>query len=125
MHGDVADACNVMVFTSDAPDGSPGSAHWDVLAHESMGVLQEYLRAKKNAQQGVHNPIHSQSVFLTPGDIQELREKYGVLTYSFEQYLGDAVIIPAGCPHQVRLCHDMSAIRLMMIRSPIIRTASR
>lgn len=31
-----------------------------------------------------------------------LKTEYGVEAWHFEQYEGEAVFIPAGCPHQVR-----------------------
>lgn len=34
---------------------------------------------------------------------QELREQHGIHVWHFEQHVGEAVFIPAGCPHQVRL----------------------
>ncbi|KZV52384.1 hypothetical protein F511_32945 [Dorcoceras hygrometricum] len=33
---------------------------------------------------------------------RRLKEEYGIEPWTFIQKLGDAVFIPAGCPHQVR-----------------------
>ncbi|XP_028791756.1 lysine-specific demethylase JMJ25 [Neltuma alba] len=33
---------------------------------------------------------------------KKLKEEFGIEPWTFEQKLGEAVFIPAGCPHQVR-----------------------
>lgn len=33
----------------------------------------------------------------------ELRKNYGVVAFTILQFVGDAIFIPAGAPHQVRL----------------------
>jgi lysine-specific demethylase 3 len=49
-----------------------------------------------------NHPIHDQSAYLTAADLATLLRETGVAPWSFEQRLGDAVFVPAGCPHQVR-----------------------
>ena len=56
----------------------------------------EILRDRQN------HPIHDQSAYLTSADLETLLHETGVAPWSFEQKLGDAVFVPAGCPHQVR-----------------------
>lgn len=56
-----------------------------------------------------HDPIHDQSWYLDQVLRRRLYEEYGVQGWSIVQFLGDAVFIPAGAPHQVRLrkrAHD-------------------
>lgn len=80
----------------------------------------------------VIHPIHDQTLFLNERHKQQLKEEFSknlfyispsqscrvtfillqhylcfilyadVEPWTFEQYLGEAVFIPAGCPHQVR-----------------------
>lgn len=50
-----------------------------------------------------HDPIHDQSWYLDQVLRRRLYEEYGVQGWSIVQFLGDAVFIPAGAPHQVRL----------------------
>ncbi|BBG97278.1 hypothetical protein Prudu_006347 [Prunus dulcis] len=46
----------------------------------------------------VIHPIHDQTL----EHKRKLKEEYGIEPWTFIQKLGDAVLIPAGCPHQVR-----------------------
>lgn len=48
-----------------------------------------------------HDPIHDQSWYLDQGLRRRLHEEYGVQGWAIVQFLGDAVFIPAGAPHQV------------------------
>ena len=48
-----------------------------------------------------HDPIHDQSWYLDQGLRKRLLEEYDVQGYTILQFLGDAVFIPAGAPHQV------------------------
>ena len=41
-----------------------------------------------------------QRCYLTAELLDLLREDTGIVPWAFEQHQGEAVIIPAGCPHQ-------------------------
>ena len=47
------------------------------------------------------NPIHDQLFYLDDTLRKRLRDQYKVRGWRFVQRRGDAVFIPAGCPHQV------------------------
>ncbi|XP_056693700.1 lysine-specific demethylase JMJ29 isoform X2 [Spinacia oleracea] len=88
-----------------------GGALWDIFRREDVSKLQEYLMAHHHREFGhVHSsplsqvlhPIHDQTMYLTKEHKTKLKEEYGIEPWTFVQNLGEAVFIPAGCPHQIR-----------------------
>ena len=47
------------------------------------------------------DPIHDQTAYLEQDDLEKLRQRSQVESYAILQFLGDAVFIPSGAPHQV------------------------
>ena len=47
--------------------------------------------------------IHDQLSYIDSSMIQKLKDDYEVETFTILQFLGDAIFIPAGAPHQVNL----------------------
>ncbi|XWS39594.1 hypothetical protein CRYUN_Cryun18bG0068500 [Craigia yunnanensis] len=87
-----------------------GGAIWDIFRRQDVPKLQDYLKKHFREFRYVHccpvsqvfHPIHDQSFFLTMDHKAKLKKEYGVEPWTFVQKLGEAVFIPAGCPHQVR-----------------------
>ncbi|KAK7303340.1 hypothetical protein RJT34_14243 [Clitoria ternatea] len=106
---------NGKIFPNDEPNifrgtTETGGALWDIFRREDTEKLEAYLR--KHSKEFRHtycspvkevvHPIHDQCFYLTLEHKKKLKKEFGVEPWSFEQKLGEAVFIPAGCPHQVR-----------------------
>ena len=102
LHMDMADAINIMLYSSQTPNGQPGCAAWDLFRAEDAQKLRRFLR-KKFKGQYQHDPIHSQQFYLDSDLRRELYNDYGVKSFRIYQKPGEAVFIPAGCAHQVSL----------------------
>ncbi|XP_034218040.1 lysine-specific demethylase JMJ25 isoform X1 [Prunus dulcis] len=83
---------------------------WDVFRRKDVPKLTEYLRmhwkefGKLNTETDnfVTWPLYDGTLFLNGYHKRKLKEEFGIEPWSFEQHLGQAVFIPAGCPFQVR-----------------------
>ncbi|KAG9458935.1 hypothetical protein H6P81_003443 [Aristolochia fimbriata] len=87
-----------------------GGALWDIFRREDAVHLEKYLKEHHRefthilgqpVEQVVH-AIHDHSFYLTEDHKRKLKQEFGVEPWTFVQRLGEAVFIPAGCPHQVR-----------------------
>ncbi|KAL0300730.1 UNVERIFIED_CONTAM: Lysine-specific demethylase [Sesamum radiatum] len=103
---------------NDSENGSNGKilektqagAFWDVFRREDIPKLMEYISMHwKNFQKAdnliddyVSRPLYDGVVYLNRHHKSKLREEFGVEPWSFEQHIGEAVFIPAGCPFQAR-----------------------
>nr|XP_048335647.1 lysine-specific demethylase JMJ25 isoform X1 [Ziziphus jujuba var. spinosa] len=91
-------------------DAADGGAVWDIFRRQDVPKLVEYLEKhreefrhiNKLPVKSVVHPIHDQTLFLNERHKKQLKEEFNVEPWTFEQYLGEAVFIPTGCPHQVR-----------------------
>ncbi|KAL5849181.1 hypothetical protein ACOSQ4_007194 [Xanthoceras sorbifolium] len=87
-----------------------GGAVWDIFRRQDVPKLIEFLKKHKNEFRhtnglpvtSVIHPVHDQTLFLSDRHKKQLKEEFNVEPWTFEQHLGEAVFIPAGCPHQVR-----------------------
>ncbi|KAL3522218.1 hypothetical protein ACH5RR_015052 [Cinchona calisaya] len=93
-------------------ENSQSGALWDVFRRQDIPKLIEYLRVHKkefempdsiNIQNdSVQRPLYDGVIYLNNHHKQKLKEGLGIEPWSFEQHLGEAVFIPAGCPFQAR-----------------------
>ncbi|KAK9910177.1 hypothetical protein M0R45_034149 [Rubus argutus] len=87
-----------------------GGAVWDIFRIQDTPKLIKYLKKQKNEFRHLNNhpvdsvvhPIHDQTLYVNERHKKQLKEEFDVEPWTFEQHLGEAVFIPAGCPHQVR-----------------------
>ncbi|XP_072195832.1 probable JmjC domain-containing histone demethylation protein 2C isoform X4 [Excalfactoria chinensis] len=87
----------------------PG-ALWHIYAGKDADKIREFLQ-KIAKEQGIevlpeHDPIRDQSWYVNKKLRQRLLEEYGVKTCTVIQFLGDAIILPAGALHQVQNFHS-------------------
>ncbi|XP_041930091.1 lysine-specific demethylase 3B isoform X1 [Alosa sapidissima] len=99
--GDVDEMTKRRVYEAKEKPG----ALWHIYAAKDAEKIRELLR-KVGEEQGQenppdHDPIHDQSWYLDQNLRRRLYEEYGVQGWAIVQFLGDAVFIPAGAPHQV------------------------
>ncbi|XP_010032501.2 lysine-specific demethylase JMJ25-like isoform X2 [Eucalyptus grandis] len=96
--------------SGDVLDAVEGGAVWDIFRREDVPKLQDYLKKHFREFRHTHccplpqvmHPIHDQTFYLSREHLRKLKEEFGIEPWTFVQKLGDAVFVPAGCPHQVR-----------------------
>ncbi|PON81684.1 WRC domain containing protein [Trema orientale] len=83
---------------------------WDVFCRRDVSKVTEYLRLhqkefgvpESETYDFVTRPLYDERFFLNGYHKRKLKEEFGVEPWSFEQHLGQAVFVPAGCPFQAR-----------------------
>lgn len=105
LHMDIADAVNIMLYAEPTPEGEVGFATWDLFRSEDGEKIRKFLAdefPRRPEDTHLKDPIHSQNHYLDSNLMHKLRTQYGVRSFRIHQRPGDAVFIPAGCPHQER-----------------------
>ncbi len=79
-------------------------AIWDIYRWEDTDAILRLLHtvARERDVEITSNPIHDQLFYLDGALRRRLADQFGVRGWRIVQRQGDAVFIPAGCPHQVR-----------------------
>lgn len=88
---------------------NPSGAQWDIFRRQDVPKLLEYLRQHSDELSSAYcygghvvHPILDQSFFLDAYHKMKLKEEFDVQPWTFEQRVGEAIMIPAGCPYQIR-----------------------
>lgn len=100
LHMDLSDAVNILVHESISSTGRDGGALWHIFSREDTPRLSQILKAHPSYN-GKGNPIHQQNIYLSPSDLEVLKQDHGIVPFMIIQRRGQAVFIPAGCAHQV------------------------
>jgi hypothetical protein len=106
LHMDLTDAVNIMLWAAPLPDGNPGCALWHVFPVDASTSIRTVMK-NDGSFNGPGDPIHSQSMYLTPKMLDILAHKYSVHPFTILQHPGEAVFIPAGCAHQVNYYYSL------------------
>ncbi|XP_013717256.2 lysine-specific demethylase JMJ25 isoform X1 [Brassica napus] len=84
-------------------------AKWDVFQVQDVSKLLEYIKnhclelvPMDSTKTQVSHPLLEQSYYLDEYHKARLKEEFDVEPWSFDQCVGEAVIVPAGCPYQNR-----------------------
>ncbi|KAF3663999.1 putative 60S acidic ribosomal protein P0-1-like [Capsicum annuum] len=104
---------SVSLIVQDRCEGfeeADGGALWDVFRRQDVPKLEEYLRKHFREFRHIYgsplplavHPIFDETFYLSTEHKKRLKEEYGIEPWTFVQKLGEAVFVPAGCPHQVR-----------------------
>lgn len=83
----------------------PG-ALWHIFKPNDADNIRTYLslrdiKKEKKIVNG-NDPIHDQTNYLNKKMLEELKSDYKIEVFTIIQFLGDAIFIPSGAPHQVR-----------------------
>ncbi|KAI4369397.1 hypothetical protein MLD38_017839 [Melastoma candidum] len=84
-------------------------AIWDIFRRQDVPKLIQYLQNHRNDfgkpdafDEMAANPLFEEAIYLDEQHKRKLKEEFGVVPWSVQQGVGDAVFIPAGCPFQLR-----------------------
>ncbi|EMS68276.1 Lysine-specific demethylase 3B [Triticum urartu] len=73
----------------------------------------------------VKHPIYDQAVYLREHHKRVLKDQYGIEPRTFEQHIGEAVFIPAGCPYQVKNLQSTVQLALDFLSPESLRESAR
>lgn len=117
LHCDMADAVNVMFYSSPIDQTSErkkvAAAVWDIYPADDLAKIKRFLAEHaRDLKRKLVDPVHDQWIYLDATLRSKLWEKYRVRSWRVYQDPGDAVFIPAGCAHQV--CNYAAAVKCAM-----------
>uniref|UniRef100_A0A672QSW8 JmjC domain-containing protein n=1 Tax=Sinocyclocheilus grahami TaxID=75366 RepID=A0A672QSW8_SINGR len=89
------------------PNETPG-ALWHIYMSKDLQKIQEFLQKADSDSEwdSDADPLREGGWYLSPRLRQRLQDEYGIENRTLLQFLGDAVIIPAGALHQVMNLHS-------------------
>lgn len=76
---------------------------WDIFRRQDVPKLNEFFRVFSDKfANSVTLPIYEQALYLNNESKRKLKDEFNIEPWTFQQFVGEAVFIPAGCPFQVR-----------------------
>ncbi|KAL8107908.1 E3 ubiquitin-protein ligase JMJ24 [Apium graveolens] len=113
-------------------ESRPG-AIWDVFRRQDVPKLLEFLKVHSKefgrpdelTYDSVPQPLYDGVIYLKSHHKRKLKEELGVEPWSFEQHLGQAVFLPAGCPFQVRNLQSTVQLGLDFLWPESLKEATR
>ncbi|KAH7425745.1 hypothetical protein KP509_11G069000 [Ceratopteris richardii] len=87
-----------------------GGVLWEIFRRQDVPMLmaylsrhfQEFKHTNEEVLDRVTHPIYDQTFYLTKEHKVKLKDEYGIEPWTFEQRIGEAILVPAGCPYQTR-----------------------
>lgn len=105
LHKDGTAAVNLMVWSHRQASTNSDGAEWLIFAKEDAAKLAHALRVLSPASLGDSiadtDPCHGHRIFVD-NDLLAKLATWDIKPFRIMQRPGQAVFIPAGCPHQVR-----------------------
>ncbi|XP_022886306.1 lysine-specific demethylase JMJ25 isoform X1 [Olea europaea var. sylvestris] len=101
---DIKSSCS----SEDKRGNNSCGAQWDIFRRQDVPKLLEYLKRHSNElshtcySKHVVHPILDQNFYLDAFHKLKLKEEFDIQPWTFEQQPGEAIIIPAGCPYQIK-----------------------
>ncbi|CAF2649276.1 unnamed protein product [Rotaria sp. Silwood2] len=86
-------------------NGERPGALWHLFRSDDAKKIREYIGRTQRKTAG-SDSIHDQTAYLEREDLEKLKDCSNVEAYPILQFLGDAVFIPSGAPHQVKNLHS-------------------
>jgi lysine-specific demethylase 3 len=81
--------------------GEKPGAIWHVFKPIDADKIRKAILDERSVKNRKGDPIHDQQTYLDDKLLNKLKTKFKVTPYTIFQFLGDAIFVPAGAPHQV------------------------
>uniref|UniRef100_A0ACD5WYD3 Uncharacterized protein n=1 Tax=Avena sativa TaxID=4498 RepID=A0ACD5WYD3_AVESA len=117
--------------TNGSKRSQPG-ALWDVFRRQDLPMLNKYLASNwqeltvsSQTMLSVKHPIYDQAVYLNEYHKRVLKDQYGIEPWTFQQHIGEAIFVPAGCPFQVKNLQSTVQLALDFLSPESLRESAR
>ncbi|WOK96107.1 hypothetical protein Cni_G04814 [Canna indica] len=115
----------------DSPERTHAGAIWDVFRRQDVPKLNEFLKihwknlTNDSQSTNLAMPLYDQAVYLNKDQKKMLKEQFRIEPWTFEQHVGEAVFVPAGCAFQVRNLQSSVQLVLDFLSPESLRESAR